>query len=67
MGVVGFHRFLISAAILFCLGYGIYEGLRYVEGAGSGALVTGIVFCGLAAGLGYYLANLDRFLHRDDD
>lgn len=66
MGVVGFHRFLISAAILFCLGYGAYEVVRYGDGAGTGALVTGIVFVGLAAGLGYYLANLERFLHRND-
>ncbi|MFW6088460.1 MAG: hypothetical protein ACODAB_01830 [Gemmatimonadota bacterium] len=65
MGVVGFHRFLISAAILFCLGYGVYEIMRYDDGAGNGALVTAVVFAGLAAGLGYYLANLERFLHRN--
>lgn len=66
MGVVGFHRFLIAAAILFCLGYGLYELLRYLEGAGPGALILALVFGSFAAGLGYYLANLDRFLHRDD-
>ena len=65
MGVVGFHRFLISAAILFCLGYGVWELLRYESGAGVGALVLAVVFLVLAAGLGYYLANLRRFLHRD--
>ena len=65
MGVIGFHRFLISAAILFCLGYGAYEIARYADGAGSGALVTAVVFVVLAAALGYYLANLGRFLHRD--
>lgn len=65
MGVIGFHRFLISAAILFCLGYAMYEISRYGEGAGSGALVTAVVFVVLAAGLGYYLANLRRFLHRN--
>lgn len=65
MGVIGFHRLLISAAILFCFGYGMYEVSRYGEGAGTGALVTAIVFVGLAAGLGYYLANLERFLHRN--
>lgn len=67
MGVVGFHRLLISAAILFCVGYGIWELLRYAEGAGSaGTLVTAGVFFVLAVGLGYYLVNLGRFLHRDD-
>ena len=65
MGVIGFHRFLISAAILFCLGYGVWEILRYSRGAGTGALVIALVFVVLAAGLGYYLANLQRFLHRD--
>lgn len=66
MGVIGFHRFLISAAILFCLGYGVYELLRYGDGAGgTSALVIAIVFLSFAAGLGYYLANLSRFLHRD--
>jgi uncharacterized BrkB/YihY/UPF0761 family membrane protein len=66
MGVISFHRFLISAAILFCLGYGVYELLRYGDGAGTGALITAVVFVTLGAGLGYYLANLSRFLHRDD-
>lgn len=66
MGVVGFHRFLISAAILFCIGYGIYELMRYGEGTGgTGTLVLAVVFLGFAAGLGYYLVNLQRFLHRN--
>lgn len=66
MGVVGFHRFLISAAILFCFGYGVWELVRYAEdAAGTGALVTAGIFFVLAVGLGYYLANLGRFLHRD--
>ena len=66
MGVIGFHRFLISAAILFCLGYGVYELVRYVDGTGgTAALVIAVVFLSFAAGLGYYLANLSRFLHRD--
>lgn len=66
MGVIGFHRFLISAAILFCLGYGVYELLRYGDGSGGvSALVIAIVFLSFSAGLGYYLANLRRFLHRD--
>lgn len=67
MGVIGFHRFLISAAILFCLGYAGWETIRYFDGAGTGALVIAIVFFLLAGGLAYYLANLERFLHRDGD
>lgn len=67
MGVIGFHRFLITAAILFCAGYAGWEFVQYDQGAGSGALVIAIVFAILAAGLGYYLANLERFLHRTSD
>jgi hypothetical protein len=67
VGVIGFHRFLISAAILFCLGYAVWEFVAYDRGAGAGALVIAGVFVVLAAGLGYYLANLQRFLHRTSD
>ena len=67
MGVIGFHRFLISAAILFCAGYAVWEYLRFDAGAGTGALASSIVFLLLAAGLCYYLANLRRFLHRGSD
>lgn len=62
MGVIGFHRFLISAAILFCLGFGIWEVLNYAETRAAASLVTAIVFFVLGGGLGYYLANLQRFL-----
>jgi hypothetical protein len=67
VGVIGFHRFLISAAILFCLGYAVWEFVQYDRGEGTGALVLAAVFVVLAAGLGYYLANLQRFLHRPSD
>lgn len=67
MGVIGFHRFLISAAIVFCAGYAVWEYVQYDRGAGTGALAIAIVFGILAAGLCYYLANLERFLHRRSD
>ena len=65
MGIIGFHRFLISAAILFCLGYGGWEIAAYSNGAGTGALVIALVFFAFALGLGVYLANLNRILHRN--
>lgn len=65
MGLIGFHRFLISAAILFCLGYAGWEFVAYSNGAGSGALVIALIFLAFGVGLGVYLANLNRFLHRD--
>lgn len=64
MGIIGFHRFLISAAILFCLGYAGWEFTAYSNDAGTGALAIALVFLALAAGLGVYLANLNRILHR---
>lgn len=67
MGVIGFHRFLISAAILFCLGFGIWELLRYAESSAPANLVTAIVFFVLGGALGYYLANLQRFLRGRSD
>ena len=65
MGIIGFHRFLISAAILFCLGYAGWEFVAYSNGSGSGALILAVVFAVLALALGIYLANLNRILHRN--
>jgi hypothetical protein len=65
VGIIGFHRFLISAAILFCLGYAGWEFVAYSNGSGSGALILAVVFAVLALGLGIYLANLNRILHRN--
>jgi uncharacterized protein (DUF58 family) len=55
---------LISAAILFCLGYAGWEFAAYSDGGGTGALVIALLFAAFALGLGVYLANLDRILHR---
>jgi len=65
VGIIGFHRFLISAAILFCLGYAGWEFVGYSNGSGSRALILAVVFAVLALGLGIYLANLNRILHRN--
>jgi hypothetical protein len=62
MTLIGFHRTLITAAILFCGGYAAWEYSAYAGGAGTGALILAIVFTALAGGLVYYLINLRRFL-----
>ena len=67
MGIIGFHRFLISAAILFCLGYAGWEFASYSDGGGTGTLMIALVFAAFALGLGVYLANLDRILHRNGE
>jgi hypothetical protein len=62
MTLIGFHRLLISAAILFCGGFALREFSVFSETGGTLTLVLGITFGVLSVGLGYYLANLQRFL-----
>lgn len=62
MTLIGFHRLLITAAILFCGGFAAWEFARYADGAGGSTLALGVTFAVLTAGLVYYLVNLRRFL-----
>lgn len=66
MSLVGFHRFLIVTAILFCAGYSGYELYGWRGGAGRASLVQGVVFALLAVGLGWYLWRLNRFLGMEE-
>jgi hypothetical protein len=59
-----FHRFLIGTAICFCVAFAAWEFMGYRSTAGTGELALAIVFACAGALLGYYLKNLDRFLHR---
>ena len=62
--MIPFHRFLITTAILFCVGF---AGWAFVAYHGSGAttdLAFGVAFVAAGAALGYYLKNLNQFLHR---
>lgn len=65
MGIIGFHRFLITAAILFCLAYSGWEFAAYSGGGETGRLIIALLFAAFALGLGVYLANLNRILHRN--
>lgn len=58
--LIGFHRVLITAGILFCGGFAVY--------AWSGGHTTlGLIFAVLAAVLLVYLWNLSRVLgYRDE-
>ena len=62
MSIIGFHRFLIATAILFCAVFAAWEFRVFSTGGGFLALLLGIVFALAAASLAYYLANLTRFL-----
>lgn len=62
--MIPFHRFLISTAILFCVGFAAWTFVAYrATGAGSN-LAFALAFVIAGAVLGYYLKNLNRFLHR---
>lgn len=67
MSLVGFHRFLIVTAIVFCVGFGLWEFDSAASGGGAGAMVLGSVFTLLGIGLGVYLNRLARFLGYEDD
>jgi hypothetical protein len=62
--VIPFHRFLIGTAILFCVGFAIWAFAAYRATGGTLQLALGVVFTIAGGALGYYLKNLDRFLHR---
>lgn len=65
MSIIGFHRFLIATAILFCAIFAAWEFRLFSSGGSLGALAIGVVFALAAAGLAYYLANLARFLNKE--
>ncbi len=62
--MIPFHRFLIGTAILFCLGFAAWAFAAYRATGGMLQLSLGLVFVVAGLGLGYYLKNLNRFLHR---
>ena len=51
MSLITFHRFLIAAGILFCLGFGSREFLAARDGGGLGALALALIFTLLGIGL----------------
>lgn len=67
MSLVGFHRFLIVTAILFCVGFGVWELNAATEGDGAQEAVVGSVFLVLGVGLVVYLRRLTRFLGYEDE
>ena len=66
MSLIAFHRFLIATGIAFCFGFAIWELMTWWVGRTQGALVLGVVFLALGAGLAFYLSRLRRFLGLED-
>ena len=62
--MIRFHRFLIGTAILFCASFAFWSLITYGSSRKPVLLVLFVSFLLASIGLGYYLANLKRFLHR---
>ena len=62
MSLLTFHRVLISAAIVFCIGYAGWEAAAWTRTRVAGSLVMAGVFLVLGFGLAWYLSQLARFL-----
>jgi hypothetical protein len=62
--MIFFHRFLITTAILFSIGFAAWAFVRFRDGGGTTPLVLAVIFAVIAVGLIVYLKNLNRFLHR---
>ena len=62
--MIPFHRLLITTAILFCVGFAAWTFVAYRSGGSAADLALALAFAIAAGALGYYLKNLNRFLHR---
>ena len=62
MSLIGFHRFLIVTAILFCLGFAGWEIRAWSATRGTATLVLAVIFVALGVGLALYLRRLGRIL-----
>ena len=62
--MIPFHRFLITTAILFCVGFGAWAFVAYRGSGATTDLAFAVAFVAAGAALGYYLKNLNRCLHR---
>ncbi len=62
MSLIGFHRFLIVTAIVFCFGFAGYEVWVWSATRSPGTLILALVFVILGAGLVAYLRRLGRIL-----
>lgn len=67
MQLIAFHRLLIGTAIVFGLGFSVWELLRYRQTGEVQALLTGAISLVVSLLLAYYLKNLKRFLGVDSD
>lgn len=62
MVLVIFHRILIGTAVVFGVGFAVWEFLAYRRTGEVENLLIGIGAAVVAVALGYYLKNLKRFV-----
>jgi len=64
VSLVGFHKFLIGSAVVFCGFFAVWSGAAYFRSGEGTDLLVSVGFGAAAVGLVYYLRHLDRFLGR---
>ncbi len=62
MNLVAFHRFLITAGIVFCFGFAVWEVRVWNATGRTSTLLLATLFALLGAGLIVYLRRLNRIL-----
>ena len=66
MNLIGFHRVLIGTAIIFFVGYGVWELAAWFRDRETSSALLGIGALAAAAFLFFYLRRLRRFLNLPD-
>jgi hypothetical protein len=56
------HKILISTAVVFFFGLGMWEIRNYTDALNLWALLRGLLYLSAAIGFGFYLATLKRWL-----
>jgi hypothetical protein len=67
VSLIAFHRFLISAGIVFCAGFAAWEVRAFTQTSRPGSLILAVVFAILALALVIYLRRLNRILGLESD
>ena len=62
MLLIIFHRILIGTAVVFGVGFAVWEFLTYRRTGAVENLLIGVGAAVISGALGYYLKNLKRFV-----
>lgn len=67
MSLIGFHKVLIGAGILFCAGFAAWQLLAFSGDGGWFRIAVAASFAAGSVALAVYLARLDRYLGREEE